>query len=166
MFDDLGYPKEDGQTEREMLIEFQLDHHIISSRNDQGAGVYGPKTRATLESEHAKYISIRDTELRRIESEKNALISARDNWQAEYTIASKSVEMISTPKRGERGTHITALQTALKKTGYLKVRVNGVMNTSTIAALKSLQKEYKLTQSGSLDSATREALITALVEKV
>jgi hypothetical protein len=165
MFDDLGYPKEDGQSEKEMLIEFQLDHKIISSRDELGAGTYGPKTRATLEREHAKYVSIRDAEEKRIEKERNALLSERDTWQAEYTVASKSIEMIGSPKRGDRGTHVVALQTALKNTGHLKVKVSGVMNTSTIAALKSLQKKYKLTQSGSLDDATREALLIALVEK-
>ena len=37
MFDDLGYPKEDGQGEKEMIIEFQLDHAIIKNRDDEGA---------------------------------------------------------------------------------------------------------------------------------
>jgi hypothetical protein len=99
MFDDLGYPKEEGQTEKEMIIEFQLDHGIIKNREDDGAGNYGPKTRAMLEGEHAKYITLRNAELEKIEAEKSALLSEKSNWEASYTVANQVVESIGTPKK-------------------------------------------------------------------
>jgi peptidoglycan hydrolase-like protein with peptidoglycan-binding domain len=60
---------------------------------------------------------------------------------------------------------VIALQSALKTTGYTKINPNGVMTSSTIAALKSFQKKNKLSQNGTLDDATRQALISAIVEK-
>jgi 3D (Asp-Asp-Asp) domain-containing protein len=167
MFDDLGYPKEDGQTEKEMIREFQLDHGIIKTKEDEGAWVYGPRTRAMLESEHAKYIILRDAELARIEREKNALLSEYDTFGTTYTAATEIVSTIGTPKKWETGNHIATLQNTLKRTGYLKARtkVNGVMNTSTIMAIKTLQRKNKLPTTGTLDTKTKELLILTLVEK-
>lgn len=99
MFDDLGYPKEDGQTEKEMIIEFQLDHGIITSKNDDGAGNYGPKTRTTLENEHAKYVILRNAEIQKIEAEKAALLSEKTAWENSYIVANQMVESIGAPQK-------------------------------------------------------------------
>lgn len=99
MFDDLGYPKEDGQTEKEMIITFQIDHGIIKNREDDGAGVFGPKTRAMLDKEHARYSELRDAELRKIEAEKAALLGERNAWENAYTLANQIVSKIGTPKK-------------------------------------------------------------------
>lgn len=94
MFADLGYPKEDGETERDMIIEFQIDHGIISHKNDEGAGVYGPKTRATLADEYKKYITLRDAELAKIEAEKSLLLSEKNAWESSYKAADVALSKI------------------------------------------------------------------------
>ena len=52
-----------------------------------------------LESEHAKYLTLRNAELEKIESEKAALLSERTAWESSYTVANRVVESIGTPKK-------------------------------------------------------------------
>lgn len=164
MFDDLGYPKEDGQTEKEMILEFQLDHGIIKNKEDDGAGNYGPKTRAMLETEHAKYITLRNAELEKIEAEKAALLSEKDAWESSYTVANQVVESIGTPKKWDTGHHVLTLQKALKSAWVLKGRMNGTMGTPTILALRTFQRKHKIPVTGQIDPQTKEALLISLVE--
>lgn len=164
MFDDLGYPKEDGQSEKEMIIEFQLDHGIIKTRDDDGAWIYGPRTRAMLESEHDKYITLRNAEFEKIEAEKAALLSEKTAWESSYTVANQVVESIGTPKKWDSGHHVLALQKALKTAGVLKGRMNGTMGTPTILALRTFQRKNKIPVTGQIDSKTKEALLISLVE--
>jgi hypothetical protein len=37
MFSDLGYPRNEGETERQMVLDFQLDHGIVKRASDEGA---------------------------------------------------------------------------------------------------------------------------------
>ena len=164
MFDDLGYPKEDGQSEKEMIIEFQLDHGIIKTRDDDGAWIYGPRTRAMLESEHDKYITLRNAEFEKIEAEKAALLSEKTAWESSYTVANQVVESIGTPKKWDSGHHVLALQKALKTAGVLKGRMNGTMGTPTILALRTFQRKNKIPVTGQIDNKTKEALLISLVE--
>lgn len=164
MFDDLGYPKEDGQSEKDMIIEFQMDHGIIKNKEEDGAGIYGPKTRAMLESEHAKYVTLRNAELEKIEAEKAALLSEKTAWENSYTVANQVVESIGTPKKWDSGHHVLALQKALKTAGVLKGRMNGTMGTPTILALRTFQRKNKIPVTGQIDSKTKEALLISLVE--
>ena len=97
-----------------MIIAFQKDHAIIRNTQDEGAGTYGPKTRNTLASSHARYTELRDAELLKIESGKALLISARNEWENTYQVASYSVVALGSPKRGDTNEHISTLQKALK----------------------------------------------------
>ncbi len=164
MFDDLGYPKEEWQTEKEMSNEFQIDHGIIKNREDDGAGNYGPKTRAMLESEHAKYITLRNAELEKIEAEKAALLNEKTAWESSYTVANQVVESIGSPKKWESGHHVLALQKALKTAWVLKGKMNGTMGTPTILALRTFQRKNKIPVTGQIDPKTKEALLISLVE--
>jgi 3D (Asp-Asp-Asp) domain-containing protein len=164
-FSDLWYTVE-GSDVRSMVIEFQKDHSIIKSSTDESAWVYGPKTKSTLTSEYAKYIQLRDAEIAKIESEKALLISARNEWESSYTIANMRVSAIGSPKRGESGAHISSLQKTLKSKGYFKGKESGVMSGSTILAVKSLQKSYGIKQTGTIDTATKDILLTVLAESV
>ena len=97
-----------------MIIAFQKDHAIIRSSQDEGAGNYGPKTKSTLISSHGTYTELRDAELLKIESGKALLISARNEWENTYKVASYSVVALGSPKRGDTSEHISTLQKALK----------------------------------------------------
>lgn len=109
-------------------------------------------------------MKLRDAEIEKIESEKALLISARNEWENNYQVASNKVSAIGTPKRGDSGNNIATLQSALKSKGYFKGKENGVMGGSTIIAVKSLQRSYGLRQTGIIDPPTREALLAVLVE--
>ena len=165
MFGDLGYSTDISDL-RSMLIEFQKDHGIIASSGDDGAWVYGPKTKATLSSEHKTYVQLRDAEIEKIESEKVLLISARNEWENNYQVATNRVSAIGSPKRGDTGKHITNLQITLKSKGYFKWRETGVMSGSTIIAVKTLQRSYGLRQTGIIDTPTQEVLLAVMVESV
>lgn len=165
MFADLGY-NTDTDDIRAMIITFQKDHNIIKDASEAGAGVYGPKTRATLQSAHATYMTLRDAELRKIEAEKSLLISARNEWENNYQVASAKISALGSPKRGDTGNHISLLQKTLKDKGYYKGKATGVMNGTTIIALKSLQKSYGLKQTGIIDTSTKEALLEVMTGSV
>jgi peptidoglycan hydrolase-like protein with peptidoglycan-binding domain len=76
------------------------------------------------------------------------------------------VSAIGSPKRGESGAHISSLQKTLKSKGYFKGKESGVMGGSTIIAVKSLQKSYGIKQTGTIDTATKDILLTVLAESV
>lgn len=164
MFDDLGYSSTEDV--RAMITEFQKDHSIIQDEKDEWAWVYGPKTRSALAREYAKYIELRDTEIKKIEAEKNLLISARDSWDNNYETARIKVSEIGTPKRGEKGKHIAELQSTLKANGYYKGKTSGIMSGATILAVKKLQKIHGLTQTGSIDPLTRDILLEMMTASV
>lgn len=163
-FSDLGYESQDNV--RSMIIEFQKDHDIIKDENDDGAWVYGPKTRSALAKEHEKLIALKDAELRRIEAEKTLLISARDSWEKKYQTASIKVSSIGSPKRWEKGNHVVELQKTLKSKGYFKGKETGFMNGPTIIAIKTLQRSYGIHQTGIIDSPTQEVLLGMIAESV
>lgn len=82
-----------------MILDFQLDHKIISSPNDTGAGNYGPLTKAKLLEEHGKYVSLRDAEMKKIEDGKKALIAQNIEWTSTYKVVNEKVLSFGSPKK-------------------------------------------------------------------
>ena len=162
-FADLGYTL-DGRSVKDMIISFQKDHGVILSEKDDGAGTYGPRTRTTLTEEHTRYSELRDAEFQKIEAERALLISEKNEWENTYNTANQRISALGSPKKWEQGTHIRELQKTLKSTGYFRGKDTGIMGSTTILALKSLQKAHGLTASGSLDESTREILIEMMIE--
>ena len=113
-FADLGY-NFTGTDTRSMIIEFQLDNKIIASRDDESAGVYGPKTRATLATLHGVYLTRRKIELDLIESAKQKLLAEHDSWQDDYTQAQTRVVAFGQPRLKQSGDHIRGLQDFLSR---------------------------------------------------
>jgi hypothetical protein len=164
-FSDLGYAVE-GSDSRSMLISFQKDHDIIKNVSSDGAWVYGPRTKSTLQSEHSQYIRLRDAEIVKIEAERTLLVAAKTEWENNYQRAQIKVSAIGSPKRGESGTHIATLQKALKMRGYFRWKENGLMTGPTIIAIKNLQKSYGVKQTGTIDTATKDILLAVMAESV
>ena len=98
MFSDLGYSL-DARTSKDMIIDFQLDHGIITSASDPGAGNFGPLTQAKLATEHDRYALLKDAELQKIEREKAILISKKSEWEATYTSASQKISFFGGLKK-------------------------------------------------------------------
>jgi hypothetical protein len=113
-FADLGY-NFTGTDTKSMIIEFQLDNNIVPSRDDESAGVYGPKTRATLASLHAAYVIRRQTELDAIERAKKALLADHDTYKSEYSDAHSAVAGFGQPRIRQSGDGIRSLQGFLMK---------------------------------------------------
>lgn len=162
-FADLGYVVENNDV-KGMITEFQLDYGVIPSKEDAGAGIYGPKTRVALATAHAKFSNIQDEENAAIEAARKELLDERTAWEARYNQAQNSISAIGSPKIGDRGSNVALLQDALKNTGFFKGKSNGIMNGSTILALKKYQKSRGLTQTGKVDPATKTALAEDSIE--
>lgn len=60
-----------------MITEFQLEQKVIASKDDEGAGVFGPKTRAMLATLTAR----RNTELMAAEQARNLLLTDHAAWE-------------------------------------------------------------------------------------
>lgn len=75
-----------------MIIAFQLDHGIISNISDPGAGNYGPLTTAKLQEEYARYSSLKDSEMKRIEAERAQLVSENSAWATLVSRAENQVD--------------------------------------------------------------------------
>ena len=108
-FADLGY-NFTGKDTKSMIVEFQLDNKIIASRDDESAGVYGPKTRATLATLHGVYLARRKIELDLIESAKQKLLAEHNIYRIEYSDAQSQVANFGQPKLKQVGDHISKLQ--------------------------------------------------------
>jgi hypothetical protein len=113
-FADLGY-NFTGTDTKSMIVEFQIDQGIISSRDDESAGVYGPKTRSTLASLHAAYVSRRQIELDAIEKAKTALLADHDIYKTEYNDAQSAVAAFGQPRIRQSSDGIRSLQGFLTK---------------------------------------------------
>lgn len=164
-FADLGYLPIEGNV-KDMIIQYQLDHQIISKKTDDGAGNFGPKTRASLAEQHGKYRTIQDIELKIIEENKKVLLSERDLWEQRAQIIEGKVSAIGSPKRGEAGNHVATLQEVLIETGFLRGKNTGVMTGSTILALKRYQKAHGIRPTGKIDAATKSKLVEDFLEEV
>lgn len=162
-FADLGYVVS-GDDVKNMIITFQLDYGIVASRDEDGAGTYGPKTRAALATAHAKFENIQDEESAAIEVARKQLLDERTSWEERYNKAHNSISAIGSPKIGDRGNNVALLQDTLKNSGFFKGKSNGIMNGSTLIALKKYQKSRGLAQTGKVDPATRIALAEDSIE--
>jgi stage II sporulation protein D len=64
-----------------------------------------------------------------------------------------------------KGTDVRVIQTGLSQLGYNIGKVDGVFGTKTLNAIKSFQKTSKLKVTGTVDTATFNAINSALVKK-
>ena len=111
-FADLGYIVQNNDVPA-MVLQFQLDHDVVSSSSDVGAGNYGPKTKAALKAAHDMYNSLRTDELDAIEKARQELLDERTAWEVRYKKASNSVSALSDIQMGQKSSNILALQSFL-----------------------------------------------------
>ena len=157
-FADLGY-NFTGTDTKSMIVEFQLDNKIIVSRDDESAGVYGPKTRATLATLHGVYLARRKIELDLIESANQKLLAEHNIYRIEYSDAQSQVAFFGQPKLKQVGDHISKLQKFLATWQYYKSPIDGKMSPRTLLALRKYQKSKNIKATGTLDESTQAAMI-------
>jgi peptidoglycan hydrolase-like protein with peptidoglycan-binding domain len=161
-FADLGY-NFTGTDTKSMIIEFQIDNNIIPSRDDEAAGIYGPKTRSTLASLHAAYTARRQKELDLIDIAKKALLKDHENYNSEYSDAQSRVISFGQPRLKQSGDNIARLQEFLIAGRYYTSSVDSQMSPRTLIALRKYQRSKDIRPTGSLDESTRSAMIDDIV---
>jgi hypothetical protein len=162
-FADLGYSVENGDV-KAMIIQYQLDHEVIKTRDEDWAWTFGPKTRTSLATQHGKFQSIQDVELKLIDENKKLLLSEHDLWEEKIRIVENRISAIGSPRRGERGDNVLALQWILAESGFFHGKNNGIMAGSTILALKKYQKSRGLKPNGLIDTPTKNKFIEDVIE--
>ena len=157
-FADLGYNLT-GTDTVSMILGFQLDQKIINSKDDEGAGNYGPKTRAMLAKLHGNYQSKRDIELKSIEGARTLLLTDHDAWEKKYKQAETTVTEFGQPKIKEQSDRVRLLQEWLSKGKYYIGHADGQMTPRTLVAIRKYQKSKQIKTTGKLDDTTRSAMI-------
>lgn len=130
-----------GRTFSDVILQFQLDYGVISSRTDAGAGNYGPKTTAKLSEVYNNFLKNGSVQPPKVESsdEKN-LPSTQENFETKYsTDAEKLSENMSTNFFGVTDEKVQNLQNFLRKSGYSTDNTTGKMDLSTLHALRKYQ---------------------------
>ena len=96
------------------------------------------------------------------ENTKDATNSMHDLSEETSTVASSFEEVEKGLKRGMRGEEVKKLQEEMMKYGFRLDRfgADGIFGPETQAALKALQKEIGVEQTGAFDEATKAALRT------
>ena len=147
-----------------MVLQFQLDHDVVSSSSDVGAGNYGPKTKAALKAAHDMYNSLRTDELDAIEKARQELLDERTAWEVRYKKASNSVSALSDIQMGQKSSNILALQSFLSDEGYFTADTDGKMKFTTVIALRKYQRANGIKQTGRVDTTTQKALLKDIIE--
>ncbi len=148
-----------GTDTKTMLTEFQLEQKIIGSKDEDGAGTYGPKTRVTLAALHAKYLEKHNTELVAIEKARNLLLTDHDAWEKQYKQAETTVNAFGKPRLKETNDGIRLLQSFLLEKKYFTGNLDGKMTGRTLVAIRKYQTSKNIKPTGSLDDTTRSAMI-------
>lgn len=165
----IGYNTQNTST-KEIITQFQLDHGIISHRNEDGAGTYGPKTTSKLAqifNEKQKNNTLKQTaEIKQNKPlEELAIFEVTNNnnnesvkiWEKidEITARKMSQQMQVVPL-GEQADTMKNLQSFLKKIWYYTDEIHGTMTLQTLKSLKKYQFDNNLPQTGRTDIATQQ----------
>ena len=152
----IGY-NTSGRTFSDVILQFQLDYGVISSRTDAGAGNYGPKTTAKLSEVYNNFLKNGNVQPSKVESsnEQN-LSSTQENFETKYsTDAEKLSENMATNFFGVTDEKVQNLQNFLRKSGYSTDNNAGKMDLSTLHALRKYQSAKNIGQTGRVDLRTR-----------
>jgi peptidoglycan hydrolase-like protein with peptidoglycan-binding domain/3D (Asp-Asp-Asp) domain-containing protein len=137
---------------RGAVVAFQLTEGVIPNSNSQGAGNFGPKTRAVLKERLENFNSEVIKEQKRLEANRMLLAAG----------LGKNAE----------GDDVVALQRMLWELGYYDGQLTGEYDSKTIDAVFQFQKAYGVIDSdndkgaGYYGKKTHEALTAAVDEKI
>lgn len=162
-FAELGYivEKEDVKN---MIFRFQVDQWILTSLTDDGAGNFGPKTKAAFFIAYRTFSELRTEDLNAIEKARQELLDERTAWAVRYNKASNSVAALSEIQMWQKSPNILALQSFLSKEGYFTAKTDGKMKFTTVIALRKYQRANGIKQTGRVDSTTQKILLKDIIE--
>ena len=113
-----------GNETKKSLIEFQIAHHIISSENETGAGIFGPKTSRKLSQQIAQN-----------------KISNTDSKNQFDPFFSKKIAF------GEKNDSVKLLQQNLKNLGFFSEEITGFFGNETKKSLIEFQIAHHIISS-------------------
>lgn len=136
----------------EAVLAFQLAENVIPTAGSPGAGIFGPKTRATLQEVLKSYNTEVTKEKKRLEENRLMLAAGLG--------------------RSATGDDVIALQRMLWELGYYDGELHGKYDSKTIDAVLEFQKSAGILNSewdygaGYYGKKTHEALTAAVNEKI
>lgn len=147
------------------ILKYQLEKEIISADTDLGAGVFGPKTRASLKDEYTLFL---EAQKRQLELEE--LYTTLEEESLEES--QKRVENIGTPAYGDISTSVRQLQVLLQEIGYSDYKDTAIFWPKTQSSILLFQQDVWLIQTASDIGAgkfwpkTQEAMVQKLKENI
>lgn len=159
---DIGY-NTTGKTFAENILQFQLDHGVISSKNEPGAGNYGPKTTAKLAQLHRDFQrhgkpAVKATHAKSLEE---TVEYTHHLSESAATTASQNMRTVS---MGERAESVKNLQSFLADRGLYAGAEDGVMTVSLLGALRKYQHGHNIAQTGRVDIRTQQLIRADLMK--
>ena len=125
----------------EAIFRFQKANGIVKEKTDDGAGTYGPKTRAMLRA----LVSGELNKTNNTTVVNTSLPQTPTNTTPDTTTPSSDVTTNLTPSQttSEIG-DVRELQTKLKDLGYFKYEIDGIYNKRLVDSLYAFQLEKKI----------------------
>lgn len=139
----------------EAIFNFQRANGIVQNRSDEGAGTYGPKTRAMLKA-------LLSGQLNKENNTNTVNASASDTSSASTSSSTNTTTQTSTTTSTTEDTR--ALQLKLQELGYFKFEPDGIYNKRLVDAIYAFQLEKKIVSgtddpgAGYFGSVTQSAL--------
>ena len=147
IFAELGYMQKDytdGEYDEitiDSIVDFQMEHAIISDPYEIWAGSFGPKTREWLKKLYDDYI-LAIAEQEKIDEE------IEEIKEEALGKASKYVESIWIPKYGDISSYVRELQKSLSTLWYFEYKDTAIFWVKTQNALIKYQLQNKVITSG------------------
>ncbi len=149
------------------IFNFQKANGIVQNRSDDGAGTYGPKTRAMLKALLSGQLN-KDTNTNTVNS------TATDGANTTSTDTSTTTTPPTNNTTSNASEDTRALQTKLQELGYFKFEPDGIYNKRLVDAIYAFQLEKKIVTGtedpgagyyGSVTQTTLEESYQTLVAK-
>lgn len=150
-----------GKTFKEIILQFQLDHNIISSPHEAGAGNYGPKTTAKLNELYNNRNNIINNSNKAVEEIVVYTDSVTKMTEAEARTLAQNMKL---PSLGHNAIGVTNLQKFLQNQGLYNDEIHGTMTLGTLGALKKYQHSKNIIQTGRTDIKTQQYIIADLMK--
>jgi len=127
---------------REDILNYQLNREIVASKKSIWAGIFWPKTRASLKKEYELYLK---KEKRELELEK-----LFDETEEESRgIAQEKIKNIWTPHYRDISINVRSLQKILKKVWYFNYRDTAIFGPKTRSSIIAFQIDMWIIENSS-----------------
>ena len=152
---------------KELIADFQMDYNIISSRSDDAAGSYGPKTRAKLREVYVNFLKNGKIETQKNYNSLENIVSYSGNVrQSQKSLSDAEMEAANmrTNFMGIIDIKVQNLQNFLNNSGFATENNFGKMDLSTLHALRKYQYSKNIGQTGRVDLRTEMTIASDLAQ--